>query len=176
MYDLSSLKNLLTTAKTEEEKKSVNRKIEAVKKNIVILESVIPGSDYYARLEKKIRTDLEWEPGKPVRESVPPSVIINQIFGDKDTVYTRTILVVSDEPIPENLSVPGCRIFPKDTDKVRVNYRYPGKPEIIQRNRDKLVLRKELIPSGVVPATENGEEEEDGEDGTGEDGGPSMDV
>jgi hypothetical protein len=72
--------------------------------------------------------------------------VIDEMFGTKDKVFCRTVLLISDDPIPNDISIKGVRVFSKDSDKTRVNYRVDGNPEIITRSQDQLILHRDLIP------------------------------
>jgi hypothetical protein len=59
-----------------------------------------------------------------------PSAIVDDLFGTKDMVYSKTILLVSDKPIDtETLKIDGVKVFPKSIYK-EVNAKWEGAIEI----------------------------------------------
>lgn len=144
---LATLKERVGALIVENEKKAGSKKIATVEKEIMILAQIKEGTPYYDQLVKKIEHTLDWVPGQaPIRESKSVAQVIDEMFGTKDKVFCRTVLLISDDPIPNDISIKGVRVFSKDSDKTRVNYRVDGNPEIITRSQDQLILHRDLIP------------------------------
>jgi hypothetical protein len=163
MYEneLKSLEERVSTFTKEEEIKAGTKKVQEVKKNLIILDQIKEGTEYYNRLLKKIEVALSWYPGKaPVRDTKSVSEVIGDMFGDKSVVYTKTIMFVSDTPLNDEMfNIPGCRNFKKDADKSRINYRVKNHPEIVSRDGDILVLHLARVPKAAVEVEEDEVEE-----------------
>jgi hypothetical protein len=144
----------------EAEKKAGEKKLKALKAEIDGFERAEAELKGYANSSigqehfKRIETIIKWTPGKINREVKDPKEVANEIFGTSDMVYTRTIMLVSDVPFPADFGIPGMRMFSKDSDKTRVNYRYEGKPEIIKRDGEKLILDRNLLESAKLTKEE----------------------
>jgi hypothetical protein len=152
--DISALQGDEKTAK-EKDLKKIKHRIAGLRQ-LIKMGADPTNANYLA--EVQVVEDLF--SGKKTTKTNPRLSVeekISKMFGKGTMVYSKTLLIVSEKEIPDELILGDYRTFAKDFDKTAINYKFDGNPEITTRGtkdgKTIIELHRDKIPTDTPVET-----------------------